>query len=40
LPPLEPLYPAWERRKRVFLWQLQHFFFTEDLQLRRPLGTN
>ena len=23
-----------------FLWQLQHFFFTEDLQLLRPNGTN
>ena len=40
LPPLEPLYPAWEQGKRVFLWQLQHFFFTEDLQLLRPQGTN
>ena len=32
LPPLAPLYPAWVLRKRPFLWQLQHFFFTEVLQ--------
>src|SRR5439155_24595475 len=34
-PRSEPRYPAWERRKRRFLWQLQHFFFTQVLQLRR-----
>ena len=35
LPPLAPLYPAWVLRKRPFLWQLQHFFFTEVLQSLR-----
>ena len=35
LPPLAPRYPAWVLRKRPFLWQLQHFFFTEVLQLLR-----
>ena len=41
LPPLAPLYPAWVLRKRPFLWQLQHFFFTEVLQpLRAGALTN
>ena len=35
LPPLAPRYPAWVLRKRPFLWQLQHFFFTEVLQSLR-----
>ena len=40
LPPLAPRYPAWVQRKRRFLWQLQHFFFTEVLQPPAPDGPN
>src|SRR6266545_570154 len=34
-PPRAALYPAWGQRKQAFLRQLQQFFFTEVLQLRR-----